>query len=59
MEPYYTVPYLCKEYDIKSATVHTWIRKGWLHSFRLGTIHRILVAEWEKFLEESKTRKAN
>jgi excisionase family DNA binding protein len=57
MTPYYTPKHICEQFDIKKPTLHYWLQTGRLHSVRFGSLHRIPVTEWERFMEESQKGK--
>jgi excisionase family DNA binding protein len=52
MEPYYTPRQIIEQFNVKRPTLYSWIKQGWIQSFRIGAQHRIVVSEWDRFLRE-------
>ena len=51
-----TVEDIANDLNVKIDTVRSWIREKKLTAYRVGRDYRIKRADYEKFLEERKTR---
>ena len=55
-EDFLTVEEIAKKLRVKVYTVRDWIRKGELIAYKVGRDYRIKKDDYEKFLQERRTK---
>ncbi len=58
-KPYYTVEDIAKELEVSVDTVRNWIKAGRLEAFKVGRDYRISREQFQRFMDERRTRRDN
>ena len=54
---YYTVEDIAKELEVSVDTVRNWIKAGRLEAFKVGRDYRISREQFQRFMDERRTRR--